>query len=721
MDGLTSVTCTFSRTTYEAADHYSVREYVDKDSKHKFTAFGNDLPDRRGLTYALTGRWETRRKYGKQFRVLLYDVPKMDTRAEVIAYLKSLRCGVTTIAAGNIYKKYGSGSWDVINDNPAELITVVGVGKKTVAKLETAVKEKRQNAEIIRLFSDAGLEMSYQTLNAIRKKFGDSAYQKLKENPYQFRTVSGLGFDRLDALAMYLGFPKDFPPRMECGVFHALGTYSVRGSVCVPKDQMIAEMSKYLGVSEAQCQTAANAAWRDGKLKGTNNLIYSAESFRQENSIADNIARLLRADEPITGIEKFIKEYEAENFPLAASQREAVRNAFRHRVSIITGGPGTGKTTVTKAILYAHRRVYGSESDPLLLAPTGRASRRLSEATGYPAMTIHSAVGYRPGDDEEGSADACDGELTGNIIIVDECSMMDQFITSVLLEKVESGTRVVFVGDPDQLPSVGCGNVLADMIRSGVVPTTKLSVIYRQAAENPIVANAQAIHQGKTELTYASSFKFISATGEDAFNKACNMYVRCVSAYGIDNVVLLNPQRNNTNLSVDRFNHFLQDAVNPRHGTALTVGKNEYRIGDKVMMLKNTEDARNGDIGFIRNISVLPDEDDEDKNSYSISIEWNDSGESTEYSPDEMTFIDLAYCSTVHKAQGSEYDTVIMVVSNEHPAMLKRNLVYTGVTRARKNVALVGEQSALAKAIANDREETRYTLLAQRLRKAVGE
>ena len=386
-------------------------------------------------------------------------------------------------------------------------------------------------------------------------------------------------------------------------------------------------------------------------------------------------------------------------------------------IFVITGGPGVGKTTVTKGILAVHQQVYGASSEPLLLAPTGKAARRMSEATGFPAQTIHSAVGWRGEtynyDEQEPTM------LDGNLVIIDEVSMMDQYIASILFERIRNGSRVVLVGDIDQLPSVGCGNVLADLIRSEVIPTTRLTVIFRQAGENPIVKNAHAINRGDPNLAFGSSFRFIQCANEqEVFEAACRKYVQCVKAYGDDKVVLLNPQRNNTFVSVDRFNAELQSRINPPADgkMEIKVGKTVFREKDKVMELKNTEiGPKNGDVGYIREVTRRKDPDDPDTYLYYASIEWNGDGQLIEYNQDDMRHVTLAYCTTVHKSQGSEYQSVIEVVSKSHPSMLKRNLIYTGITRAKVNVCLVGELDALNMAVANNSQEIRHTLLANRL------
>lgn len=347
----------------------------------------------------------------------------------------------------------------------------------------------------------------------------------------------------------------------------------------------------------------------------------------------------------------------------------------------------------------------------------------MSEATGFPAQTIHSAVGWK-GDDTPMNQD--ETPLDGNLVIIDESSMMDQFIASVLLKRIERGARVVFVGDIDQLPSVGAGYVLHDLIASGVIAVTRLNVIYRQAGDNPIITNAHRINNGSWDLVEdKESFVFLETTSDgETFEKAVRMYVKMVKKYGVENVVLLNPQRNNTELSVDNFNLKLQEMLNPpvQGKFEMTVGKTAYRENDIVMELKNGENAKNGDVGVIRQIIRRPDPDAPREWNYFAIIEFNHDGDLLEYSSKDLQHITHAWCTTVHKAQGAEYETVIEVVTMKHASMLKKNLIYTGVTRAKKRVCLIGEKEALKRAVTGDnaKQEQRYTLLAQRLRKALG-
>ena len=727
------IICTFVYEIYSKNGWSAVR-YRDRGTQKVFQAVGNNLPKQKNLVVCLHGKWEMNKHDGrKQFAVHYHDIPQINEKEAIIAYLQALKCNIGKAKAVQIYEKFGNNTWEIIDEHPEELTRLTGISINTVQKLKQKQKESKNLLELLNLCREAKVVLAPSQMRKIASDMKENMLPALTENPYILTERYGLPFDKSDAIAMSMEIPAKYLPRIEAGINTIFKTAYVRGNVCIPKENitegrtvyngLVAEAMQFLKLEEDDIKKAINQMWLKGTIKSANGFLFQANMFEEEQALADNLKRLLNADRSGIGpVDVFIEEFEKENFKLADSQQEAVRRVFKNCVNIITGGPGTGKTTVTRAILYCHQKVFGYSSEPILLAPTGKAARRMSEATGYPAQTIHSAVGYR-GDDIPADADAA---LEGNLIIIDEASMMDMRIARILTEKIRTGARVVLVGDPDQLPSVGCGNVLADMIRSGAVPVTKLTVIFRQAGENPIITNSHRINEGRTDLLYSRTFRFIQTqSAQETFEEACKLYFRCVKAYGISSVCMLNPQRNHTDLSVAVLNKKLQEMLH-KHPAMLGLEQpgefsmysngNSYFVGDRVMQLKNTEKTRNGDIGVIREIGRYPNPDEPSEWLYFAMIEFNEDGYLLEYNQEDIKNIDLAYCITIHKSQGSEYKVVIEIISKEHPSMRKRQIVYTAITRAKEAVALIGELDALDIAVKTGEAERRFTLLANRLR-----
>lgn len=719
-----SIVCVFTYKVHEGDRGWSVCQYRDRQTRKIFKAVGTSLPQSKNVPVKLIGYWGVNKKDGsRQFEVSYYETVEPTGETEIVAFLASLKCGIGPTKAQRVFERFGEKTWDVLDHHPEMLKDVQGISDETIQKFVKAHAESTVTRNLIELFSKAGVSAESHQLSKIAEKIS-GAIEVIRENPYILYRKGIFSFDKCDALATYFGMPEDHAYRLDAITYKVLHDASTSGHVCLPKDEFMDSMMKQSGCSREKCAEAAKAAFSRKEIQSANKCIFLAEKYKEEADICSSIAFLMRSGYgPVYALDRIIDAYEKENFKLADSQKAAVEMVFQNQVSVITGGPGTGKTTVTKAVLYAHQKVYGRESRPLLLAPTGKAARRMSEATGFPAQTIHSAVGWK-GDDTPMNQD--ETPLDGNLVIIDESSMMDQFIASVLLKRIERGARVVFVGDIDQLPSVGAGYVLHDLIASGVIAVTRLNVIYRQAGDNPIITNAHRINNGNWDLVEdKESFVFLETTSDgEAFEKALRMYVKMVKKYGVENVVLLNPQRNNTELSVDNFNLKLQEMLNPpvQGKFEMTVGKTVYRENDIVMELKNGENAKNGDVGVIRQIIRRPDPDAPREWNYFAIIEFNHDGDLLEYSSKDLQHITHAWCTTVHKAQGAEYETVIEVVTMKHASMLKKNLIYTGVTRAKKRVCLIGEKEALKRAITGDnaKQEQRYTLLAQRLRKALG-
>lgn len=731
---LETITCVPIYRLYEK-DGWKVIKCQNTRNDVTFVATGDGLPyaeDRninRNTVITMTGYWSVGSKYGTSFKVESFEYQLKKTKDATISYLSSLRCGFGPAAAEAVWKTFGDITWDVLDNQPERLIGVKYgrryVSKKMVDKLKVALSETKKEREVTRLLRNANL--SLRKVQTLLKAFPDEdVVDILKHDTYRVCEVKGFSFDMVDSFALEQGVAIDNPARLREALRYTMDLAASAGHMCVPAIELPAMMARVAnknvrtkGVTEEICKGAINAACLRKDLRLAGPMLYSASRFEQEYGISRHIKRLMKSNKPVSTekINRALQAYQEDNdITLAEKQKEAVISCFQNPVTIITGGPGTGKTTITKAVLYVHKELFGEDNSlPCLLAPTGRAARRMTEQTGVEASTIHSAIGLR-GDDCVGGCD-CDGPLFGNIFIIDECSMMDSFVAYNLLQKIPGRTRVVFVGDPEQLPSVGAGNVLYEMIRSGMVPVTKLNVIYRQAQGNPIVENAQKMRHGDVNLHYAKKqFMFMEdRTGDPSRieQAVCELYEKSIRVKGASNVALLCPYRHKSALNVNRFNKLLQERINPASPTKNFAIFNSklFREGDRVMQTKNTDFAKNGDIGVIHSISFEADKDDPNKKTDIVTIEFNDDGNLVRYDAEQMENVDLAYCTTVHKSQGSEYSIVIMVVSPEHKAMLRRNLVYTGITRAKDCVIMVGRVEALTKAILNNKTDKRYTML----------
>lgn len=737
-----AITAKYSWTLYPKPgtsamnEPYRICKYVvvDGDKKEEIVATGNGLCEIKDVIVTMYGSW-VQNKGRTSFQVTSWVMAPPDTKAGITEYLCSLKCGIGKRRADLIYTTFKENVWDIIENQP-ERLGEAGLSKSVVKSLRTALQRNQLHGKIMHQFRDT--RISYTQVDRLVNQFGGETLNIIENHPYQICKVEGFSFRLVDAIALQRGIDPTNIERREAAAIEVLDVASAEGHVCLPRTMLVQRMVRLLNanlpagtVTEAMCDAAITEAAADRLVAISIGFVYTIERFCEEKRIAKELFRLIDGGkEPIAvgKIDATIKKYETENgLTLADSQKEAVRVAINNPVCVLTGGPGTGKTTTTKAILYAFDELRG-DLEPELLSPTGKAARRMNESTGYPASTIHSALCLGAKGYNSMVAEDAVQTLEGNIVIVDETSMADQYVTCELVRAVKTGAHLVFVGDPNQLPSVGCGNVLYELIRSTVIPTVALSVIFRQAEGNPIVENSLRVKNGNPNLDYSSKSFSIKREQdpETTFTKACDMYMKSVAKYGTDSTVLLCPYRSASTLNVNRFNIYLQSQLNPpkpgkmtMRGKTLTTGPNttstiEFREGDRVMQTKNTPAAKNGDVGYIKRLYMARNPES-DQMEPLAEVLWNDDTEPTTMTAEEMKNLDLAYCSTVHKSQGSEYPNVIMVMSTAHQRMLRRNLFYTGITRAKENVLIVGDQTAVTAAILDDRTEERYTLLGDRL------
>lgn len=684
-----------------------------------------------GETLHLSGEWTRHAQHGAQFKVVAFKSELPSSVYGIRKYLGSgLVPGIGKVYANKIVDAFGTDTFRVLSEESGRLRDVDGIGKKRATAIKAAWDEKRTERELYIFLQTYGVTPGQCV--KIAKHFGPAAKQILTTEPYRLaREIDGIGFKTADRIAINLGFANDAPPRLDAGILFTLESLQDEGHTAYPVGEFIDVAANLLETSADHISARLDAlvarkdlvrhAGTPGSPVGTH-LLQLPHNDRSEQKIADVVARLLRVGSGLPPIKADAAvEWAAKKagFAFHELQRVALKNALTHKVSILTGGPGTGKTTILRAlveILKAKKvRVH-------LAAPTGRAAQRLAETTGGYASTIHRLLKYDPAG---GGFVANESSPLGtDFLIVDEASMLDSRLAAALFQAVPSRAHLLLVGDIDQLPSVGAGNVLKDLIASSAqlpaLPTTRLSFIYRQKDQSAIVATAHAINSGDASLPPTvpdlasaqawSDLTFIAATdAEDCVRKVIALCTEFVPRHWhwfnpIDDVQILAPMHKGV-AGVGNLNVQLQAALNP-HARGLRTAGGEFRPGDKVIQLRNNYDKNlfNGDIGTVKSI---------DAEAVTLDAEFD--GERHTFERAEISDLALAFAISIHKSQGSEYPVVIVPLLKAHFVMLQRNLIYTAITRGRKKVFLVGEPGAYAMAVRNSESKHRFTHLRDKL------
>lgn len=739
-----TISCRWVSDICRMENGFTVAVYrcVEGKTTNTFRARGQELPNEQ-RTVILTGEFQDT-KYGRTFVVSAFELKPPDTKKEFIKYASSLGIGLGKVKAKRLFELCGPKVWQMIEDDnlPAEALHIAG--KEVYEKLASKMSEQNTERAIMKLLDG----MVNVDLGDLRK--ANITTDHLRENPY-ILCIFGAKFPSVDGWAQTKGLIArlDDPLRIEAALHEALKNAASNGSCCLTAEIMLngdrkrgieGALSLLNAKTYAVSQELAHKVLLDvctaGRIVLNSGHYYAKDSYFEEVFVAKKVFAMVQTKQsdmrpPIEKYMSELKAYEkAEGICLSDEQETAVLALAQHSLMIVTGYPGAGKTTTIKAMLHVVSKVEKLERENmLLLSPTGKAARRMEEATGYPASTVLSALNFNGANTED--ILRSDDPLDADIIIVDETSMMDLQQMAMLLRHVSNKSRLILIGDPDQLPSVGAGNVLLDLIRSREVPVFLLSKIYRQKSSkyvNPIPGNAALIRNGKYNLTWEknseSAFMLAPRYEDDAiFTCATSLYTSIISksALTVDDVCLLVPYRKKnrvTKLTSSEINIALQQAVNPVKATdsVFTAHGICFHQGDKVMQLKNTEGPKNGDVGYVESITYSR-KGEEGKPEKIARINFN--GAIVEYGSKEMQYVDLAYASSVHKMQGAQADTVILVVSSAHGALLARNLVYTAITRATKHVIVVGELEAFNRAILRDNtvdpERSRITLLASRI------
>lgn len=694
----------------------TVEEVIAPDGTilKNITCRGNFLPDSPGVTYDFQGEWENTQR-GYQLVVTSYNVVVLPEKSSIIAYLSSLK-GVGTATANKIFEKFGVNTIDVMDTTPERLSEIKGISEKKRIKILESYLEQRDAKDIITFLVPYGV--SAKKAVKIYKDYGSETLKIVKSNPYQLAADGYLSFPIVDAIADKLKFDKASPDRIQQAMVYTLQVAANAGHTCLP-GKILAErtlrMLETNSVSMRDVRHAGGDLVRRHVLLTFNNLVYLRKHYIAENKLAEKL--LLQKNGKVHEIQDFdekldVIESECIGFHLSDEQRNAVKTALCNPLTIVTGGPGTGKTAIQKAMIKLYSREH-PEKAITCCAPTGKAARRMTEATGHDSSTIHRALGLLA--DEDGVY-ADPDTLEGDFIIVDEISMLDNSLAEALFRAIRANAQIVLVGDINQLPSVGAGNVLKDIIDSEVIPVVRLEKVFRQKGDSRIAINASKMKAGNTEMEYGRDFQFFDSPDiSTSAQMIADKYEREVKRIGLDNVTVLLPLRRDTDLGVNNLNPVLRDRINPHRDDLpeYTAGKNRvFRKGDKVTQTRNFEDVSNGDMGYITNIETM------DHDTY-ITVDFGDD-RIKEYDSSEIDMIELGYALTIHKSQGSEYQSCLIALHNEFGSqMLTRPLIYTAITRGKKAIGIVGERSALEKSILNAHTNERYTGLKERLQLSV--
>ncbi|HUX77298.1 MAG TPA: ATP-dependent RecD-like DNA helicase [Anaerolineae bacterium] len=736
-------------TYYNEETGYSVIRLHVAGRSDLVTVVGN-LPEvQPGESLRLEGTWTTHQQYGRQFRAERCKQVLPATVEGIKRYLGSgLVKGVGPVTATRIVQRFGADTLHVLDEKPQRLREALGVGPKRAAAIAKAWEEQKHIREVMLFLQNHGVTTGLAV--KIYKAYGDDALQVVQEDPYRLaRDIWGVGFKTADKIARDLGLPPDAPSRVQAGVAHALSQLANEGHVYAPEPELLSEATRILEVDPELVSEAIGALDADevvrretlvypplpappvgGKEEGASppvgrkegghavreeQAVYLAPFYYGEIGVTRRIQALVES--PTTRLYPFRSiDWDAllaqvtrdSAIELSPEQREAVRAALTHKVTVLTGGPGTGKTVTVRTVigaLEALRRHYA------LCAPTGRAAKRLAEATGRPAKTVHRLLEYSP---QEGFRRNEENPLEVDCLIVDEASMLDLLLTNHLLKAVDPAAHLLCVGDVDQLPSVGAGDVLRDVIGSGRASVVRLETIFRQAADSGIVVNAHRINRGQMPaLNQFDDFFFFSKEDpQEAADLLVDVVQRRISRkFGldpVDEVQVLAPMYRGA-CGVANLNARLQEALNPAspHKVERRLGGRAFRVGDKVMQVRNNyeRDVYNGDIGRVTGIDPV-------EQTLTVTID----GRPVIYDWGEADELAHAFAVSVHKSQGSEYPAVVMPMLTQHYMMLQRNLLYTAITRARQLVVLVGTRRAIGIAVHNNKVRERHSGLSVRLR-----
>ena len=724
-------------TFYNEDNGYSVFNVVtmeNLDSDDSITCVGYIPNVKQGESVKITGTKTVHPFYGEQINVEIYEKTEPQTERAVLLYLSSgVIKGIGPRIGKKIVDKFGMDTLKIMASNPERLAEIKGISKEKAISIGEVFREQAELRRAIMFLGDYGIKPSYAL--KIYKKYKDRTIDVVTKNPYTLAdNITGIGFKISDSIAEKVGIAPDSKFRIRAGVRYVLNLASSSGHVFLPMDVLVNRSAELLSISpekidnEMTAMHIENQIWIERASDSQNvylNFFYYAESY-----VARKLAELAQNYSEYSGYEDDIDALEAaENIKFASQQRQAIVSAMTHGVQVITGGPGTGKTTIINAII---KLCETEDLDVSLAAPTGRAAKRMEEATGHTAKTIHRLLGVCnvSDDDRRQSFEKNeDDPLETDVLILDESSMIDIVLMHGLLKAINDGTRLIIVGDANQLPSVGAGNVLKDILKSGVIPVVRLTEIFRQAQQSSIVTNAHKINNGEyPDLTKKDNdFFFIRRSN---INELCSLIVDLVKRRlpkyldcKPQEIQVLAPMRK-SQIGIEQLNPILQEALNPPSPDKRQKEYRSviYREGDKVMQIKNNYSTPwkvihkghildegigvyNGDEGIISFI-------DEDNEYVEVEFEGH---KIVHYDYSQLDELTLSYAVTIHKSQGSEYKAIVMPIHSGPPMLMTRNLLYTGLTRAKKLAVIAGVADTVNKMVDNNREINRYTALCSKL------